>query len=47
MVIFGSGAIAVSVILLLIITFIINQAYVRGRAIRYAKSLLAVCEERN
>jgi hypothetical protein len=47
MVIFGSGAIAVSVILLLIITFTINQAYVQGRAIRYAKSLLAVCEERN
>jgi len=46
MVIFGSGAITVSFIILLIITLTINQTYVHGRAIRYAKSLLAVCEER-
>jgi hypothetical protein len=44
MIIFGSGATVVSCILLLIFAFTVNEPYVRGRAIRYAKSLLAACE---
>lgn len=43
-IIFGSGATIASFIVLLIFTFTINETYVQGRAIRYAKSLLAVCE---
>ena len=45
MFLFGSGAIITSAILLFILIFFINSTYVHGRAIRYAKSLLAVCEE--
>jgi|CXWL01.1.fsa_nt_gi hypothetical protein len=47
MIIFASGSILVSVILLWIFVFLINDSYVHGRAVRYAKSLLAVCETSN
>lgn len=40
----GTGATGASIILLLVLTFSLNEYYVRERAIRYAKSLLAVCE---
>ncbi len=44
MVLFGSGAAIASVIILLVFTFTIHEGYVKDRAVRYAKSLLAVCE---
>lgn len=44
MMLFSSGAAMASLILLLIFTFSLNDDYVRERAFRYAKSLLAVCE---
>jgi len=47
MVIFGSIATVASVWLLFFYVFFINSVSVHGRAFRYAKSLLAVCEERS
>jgi len=44
MVLFGVGAAGASVILLLVFLFSLNETYVRERAVRYAKSLLATCE---
>lgn len=44
MVLFGMGATGASLILMLVFAFFLNEGYVYGRAIRYAKSLLAVCE---
>ncbi len=40
----GVGALSVSAIFLFIFLFIVNESHVRGRATRYAKSLLAACE---
>lgn len=45
MVLFGIGATGASIILMLVYAFFLNEGYVYGRAIRYSKSLLAVCEE--
>jgi len=47
MVIFGSLATVTSVYLLFFYVYFINSVLVHGRAFRYAKSLLAVCEERS
>jgi len=44
MVLFSTGATVASLILLFILIFSLNNDYVRERALRYAKSLLAVCE---
>lgn len=44
MMLFSAGAALASLILLLIFTFSLNDGYVRERAFRYAKSLLATCE---
>lgn len=41
----GMGAIAVSVVMLIVFLFVINKNYVKGRAIRYARSLYEVCEK--
>jgi len=43
-ILFGTGAAGASIILMLVFIFSVNDGYVRERAIRYAKSLLAVCE---
>lgn len=44
MILFASGSVISSLIVLWIFCKLINDNYVHGRAIRYAKSLLAVCE---
>lgn len=43
----GISSTTISLLLIFIFCFVINKQYVYGRAIRYAKSLLAVCEEVN
>jgi len=45
MILFGGGATITSIIILFVWIFFVHKEYVKGRAIRYAKSLLAVCEE--
>ena len=40
----GLGATAVSVLMFGVFAFAVNREYVRGRAVRYARSLLAACE---
>lgn len=44
MVLFATGATVAAIILLFILIFSLNEAYVRERGLRYAKSLLAACE---
>lgn len=44
MVLIGVGATGASIIITLVLVFALNEGYVYGRAIRYAKSLLAACE---
>ena len=41
----GIGAGVLSVIMFIVFLFVINNNYVRGRAIRYAKSLYETCEQ--
>lgn len=43
-IVFGLASVAVSLALLWIFTYSVTSEYVRGRAVRYARSLLAVCE---
>jgi len=40
----GLGATGVSILMFGVFAFAVNREYVKGRAVRYAKSLLAVCE---
>ena len=41
----GIGATLLSLAMLWVFTGVVNKEYVKGRAVRYAKSLLAACEE--
>jgi len=41
---FGLGAMCTSILLVVLFAFFVNKSYVHGRAIRYAKSLVAVCD---
>ncbi|MCG7870977.1 MAG: cellulose-binding protein [Candidatus Thiodiazotropha lotti] len=41
---FGIGTVAVCLVMLWLFVRVVNGEYVKGRAVRYAKSLLAVCE---
>lgn len=40
----GLGATGFSILMFGVFAFAVNRKYVKGRAVRYAKSLLAVCE---
>lgn len=43
----AAGAFAVSMVMMFLFVFVVNKDYVRGRAIRYALSLHAVCDKKD